>query len=557
MVKDIKGFESKTKISINLLATEGKEIYICRKERNYDHSINLMIINNHYVAIKSLSRLLSNKNSKHNGKEYFCTNCLQGFHQKIPRDEHMRYCLDNESVKVEMPRNKPIVEFCDGQYQFKVPFIMYADFESLLEPIQEPSKDPSGPWTTVTNNHIPSGWCVYSEFAEEFAYEKVKNPLTLYRGKDCVKKFCDNIIEEACRLYRAFPERPMAPLTLKEIEKHKKSKKCYICFRPFTLKDPKVRDHCHYTGNYRGAAHRNCNLQYKIPPYIPVVFHNLSGYDAHLFIRELAASKPGGAKMEVIAKSKEDYITFSIRVAVDKYIDKNGIEKEIELRFIDSFKFMSSGSDSLTTNLVRGDHRLFGFEEYTSIQYELLVKKGIYPYEYMSSWDKFKETKLPPEEAFYSKLNMVGVSSENYQHARSVWKEFEIKNLGEYHDLYLKTDVILLANVFEAFRQVCLKNYDLDPAHFYTTPELAWKACLKKTRIMLELLLDPEMLLMFERGIRGGNTQSVHRWAEANNPYMNSFNPNEKTSYLQYLECKLSLRMGDVSTASNWRFQMD
>ena len=155
--------------------------------------------------------------------------------------------------------------------------------------------------------------------------------------------------------------------------------------------------------------------------------------------------------MEVIAKNKEDYITFSIRVVVDKYKDKNGVEKEIELRFIDSFKFMSSSLDSLTTNLVRGGQHLFGFEKYTSKQYELLVKTGIYPYEYISSWDKFKETKLPPKEAFYSKLNMSKVSSENYEHARSAWKEFEIKNLGEYHDLYLKTDVILLANVFEAF----------------------------------------------------------------------------------------------------------
>ena len=369
-------------------------------------------------------------------------NCLQGFHKKFPRDEHMKYCLNNESVKAEMPHKRPIVEFCDGQYQFKVPFIMYADFESLLEPIQGFSKSPSGPWTTPINNHIPSGWCVYSEFA----YGKVENPLTLYHGKDCVKKFCDHIIGEARRLYQAFPERPMTPLTPKKIEKHKKSKRCHICFKPFKEDNPKVRDHCHYTGRYRGPAHAKCNLQYKIPSYIPVVFHNLAGYDAHLFIRELAASKPGGVKMDVIAKNKEDYITFSIRVAVDKYIDKNGVEKEkeIELRFIDSFKFMSSSLDSLTTNLVPGGKKLFGFEEYTPKQYELLVKKRIYPYEYMSEWNKFKETKLPPKEAFYSKLNMPGVSSENYEHACKVWKEFEIKNLGEYHDLYLKTDVILL-----------------------------------------------------------------------------------------------------------------
>ena len=126
-IKDIKGFEDKNRISINLLAIEHREICICRKGGNYENSINLMIINNHYVAIKSLSRLLSLQNSKHNGKEYFCMNCLQGFHQKFPRDEHMRYCAGNETVKAEMPHKKPIVEFCNGQYQFKVPFIMYAE----------------------------------------------------------------------------------------------------------------------------------------------------------------------------------------------------------------------------------------------------------------------------------------------------------------------------------------------------------------------------------------------------------------------------------------------
>ena len=156
---------------------------------------------------------------------------------------------------------------------------------------------------------------------------------------------------------------------------------------------------------------------------------------------------------------------------------------------------MSSSLDSLTNNLVRGGKKLFGFEKYTPKQYELLVKNGIYPYEYMFSWDRFEETKLLPKETFYSKLNTVGVSSENYEHVRKVWEEFKIKNLGKYHYLYLKTDVILLANVFEAFREVCLKNYGLDPAHFYTAPGLAWKACLKKTKIRLELLLDPDIVI--------------------------------------------------------------
>ena len=252
-------------------------------------------------------------------------------------------------------------------------------------------------------------------------------------------------------------------------------------------------------------------------------------------------------RMGVIAKNKEGYITFSISVEVDKYVNKNGEErsKEIELRFIDSFKFMSSSLDSLVHSLARGatwgpysgNNKFFGFEDYNESQYKLLIRKGIYSYEYMNDWNRFKETALPLKEAFYSKLNMSGVSDRDYKHACRVWREFGINDLGEYHDLYLCTDVILLANVFKAFRKVCLDNYGLDPAHFYTAPELVWKACLKKTKIRLELLLDPDMLLMFERGIRGGITQSVHRWAKANNPYMGSkYTPREPTRYLQYLD---------------------
>ena len=196
----------------------------------------------------------------------------------------------------------------------------------------------------------------------------------------------------------------------------------------------KVRDHCHDTGLYRGAAHSLCNLRYRIPSYIPVVFHNLSGYDAHLFIRELGKHSDS---MEVIAKNK-DYISFSIKVSVNKYINKNGEEKDksIELQLIDSSKFMSSSLDSLTKNVVSGSGKqLFGFEDYSELQYDLLTRKGIYPYEYMSSWDRFEEMQHPPKKAFYSKLNMSSISSNDYHHHQRVWKEFRTHNPGDYHDL--------------------------------------------------------------------------------------------------------------------------
>ena len=415
-----------------------------------------------------------------------------------------------------------------GQYQFKVPFMMYADFESILEPIQGVSNNPNVSSTRGVNIHTPSGWCVYSKFA----YGEVTNPLTQYRGSDCIEKFCEHIISEAKRLYNSFPKHSMQPPTKSQLKEYKRATKCHICFKPFGEKG-KVRDHCHYSGLHRGAAHFSCNLQYKIPSYIPVIFHNLAGYDAHLFIRELAKYTTG---MGVIAKNIEDYISFSIKVEVDKYIDKEGNEKtkEIELRFIDSIKFMSSSLYSLVNNLARGGHEFWGFENYNCNQRELLIRKRIYPYEYMDSWDKFKETSLPNIEKFYSNLNMSGVSDGNYEHACKVWREFGIRNMGEYHDLYLRTDTILLGNVFESFRRVCL---ELDRSHFYTAPGLAWKACLKKTGIRLELLLDPDMLLMFERGIRGGITQSVHRWAAANNLYMGSeYDKSKPTKYLQYLD---------------------
>ena len=227
-------------------------------------------------------------------------------------------------------------------------------------------------------------------------------------------------------------------------------------------------------------------------------------------------------KTGVIAENKEKYISFNIDVIVDRYEDELGRikEKKIQLRLIDSMRFMVSSLDSLMNNLVKDGTKLIGFKDYSEAQYELLIRKGVYPYEYMTSWDRFEETQFPPMEAFYSKLNISDISDEDYEHVQRVWSSFGMKNVGEYHNLYLKTDVILLANIFEAFRDTCLKHYSLDPSHFYTSPGLAWQACLKKTGIRLELVTNPDMLLMFEHGIRGGITQAIHQYAKANNKYM-------------------------------------
>ena len=147
----------------------------------------------------------------------------------------------------------------------------------------------------------------------------------------------------------------------------------------------------------------------------------------------------------------------------------------------------------------------------------MLLRKGVYPYEDMDSQEKFDETSLPPKEAFYSNLNLEDISDEDYAHAQKVWHVFEINNLGEYHDLYVQSDTLLLADVYENFRNMCLNIYELDPVHFVSAPGLAWQACLKTTGVKLELITDYDMLLMIEKGIRGRICQATHRCAKANN----------------------------------------
>ena len=164
----------------------------------------------------------------------------------------------------------------------------------------------------------------------------------------------------------------------------------------------------------------------------------------------------------------------------------------------------------------------------------LLLRKGVYPYEYMNSWDKFNETELPDKESFYSELNKEGITDEDYILAQKVWDIFEIKNFGEYHDLYVQSDTLQLADVFESFRDKCIEIYQLDPAHSLSAPGLAWQTCLKKTGVELELLTDNDMLVMIEKGIRGGMCNAVYRYAKANNKYMKNFDKNIPSTYLQY-----------------------
>jgi len=192
-------------------------------------------------------------------------------------------------------------------------------------------------------------------------------------------------------------------------------------------------------------------------------------------------------EIKCIPNNTENYVSFSLG----------------NIRFTDSVNFLLSSLDSL----VKGsDPQVFqnNRKGTKTKKKRLLLKKGIYPHQYMNSFERFSEAKLSAKEAFYSKLNDKSITEEEYEHAQKVWEVFGCKNLGDFHDLYVTTDVFLLAGVFENFRKVCMEKYGLDPAHYYSSPGLSWNALLKKTGMELELLADQEMDLFIGREIRGG-----------------------------------------------------
>ena len=230
---------------------------------------------------------------------------------------------------------------------------------------------------------------------------------------------------------------------------------------------------------------------------------------------------------------------------VDNLSVINNKELELENKFIDNLRSVIASLSSILDNLSEINKKIslielsekfpntYRFCNRDLNKFSLLLRKGVYPYEYMDSWEKFNETELPDKESFYSELNKEGITDEDYVHAQKVWDVFEIKNLGEYHDLYVQSDAILLAEVYENFRDKCIEIYQLDPAHFLSAPGLAWQACLKNTGVELELLTNNDMLMRYENGIRGRMCNAVYRYAKANNKNLNE---NILSTYLEYLD---------------------
>ena len=420
-LKDMNKFEKQNPtISITVFGYEGKNVYPLRNSDNTDRENNiiLMLIEvggvKHYCLVKSINLLLSSQTTNGKRKQHFCLRCLNPFWRKEALSRHQEYCGDYEAVKIKLPKKGTMLKFKNYHRLEKVPFTVFFDFECRIEPIQSCDPDDKSSYTKQYQKHEPSSFCYYIKCFDDEIYEP---KLVSYTGEDAAQKFVE-MLEENIKIITNIPEKKMI-FKIQEQIQYEKETKCWICNEKFDDdKNYKVRDHCHFTGRYRGAAHNSCNLKYRKPNFTPVVAHNLSGYDSHLFIKNLGFSE---GNIDCIPNNEERYISFTKGIQVGSYTNKKGETKPLyhQIRFIDSFKFMPTSLDNLVNNLPKDAFKNIK-RYYKADKLELLTRKGVYPYEYMNLLEKLKETQLPPKEAFYSRLNNEGIGDEDYAHAQKV-----------------------------------------------------------------------------------------------------------------------------------------
>ncbi len=483
-------FERNNKISINVYQLERKDNTVGDKREDFkliplqiseftffEKRVHLLLLENHYVCIKNL-RGAVRFDSSNNSDAEVCSRCLYITTTKEAAEKHYKLCVLQEPAAIEMPR-QTLLRFEKFNYQLSVPFVVYADIECVNiqnpESIQEMK-------TKYLAKQVPC--CIYLRCKS--LYPDLLNDFEeMFQGKDCMKQFVKWLDNQSAKFRELLKTEKPYNLSLSEREAHQNSEACIYCGLGDFTADEKVVDHDHFNGAYRGAAHSKCNLQARKPKHIPIYFHNLSKYDLHLIVTELKTKA-----LKPIPLNEETYISLDYGC----------------YRFTDSLRMLQKSLDGVAKSL--GEQDFDALKKVFDTRWMMMKEKGIYPYEYITSFETLNETSLPPIECFYSKLSNREISNEEYERAQRVWTEFNCQTLWDYTLLYLKQDVCLLEDCMEKFRKIFKPNpfnpKGLDPAHFVSTPGLTWENGLYQTGVELELLQDPDMYLMLEKGIRGG-----------------------------------------------------
>ena len=387
--------------------------------------------------------------------------------------------------------------------------------------------------------------------------DKYSKYTSIYRGENAVYKFMEKMLEEVEYCKAVIKKHFNKPLVRTEVDEQnfKTMDGCHICGEKYTDKDVCIRDHCHITGKFRGSAHQECNLKLRIKPEnlkIPVIFHNLRGYDSHFLMQQIGeiANKHGYTNKK---GEKQDLNINPIPNNMEKYM---AFMLGNHLTFIGSFQFMSSSLDKLVSNLPKDD-LIYTSKAFKGKRLDLMSHKGVYPYDYMDSFEKFNEKELPTKDQFHSILNDQHITDDEYNHAQEVWNTFRIRTLGDYHDLYLVSDVLLLTDLFENFRKTCMQYNKLDPCHYFTSPGLSWDAMLKMTNIKLELMIDIDMFEFI--GMRGGVSYIVNRYGNGNNKYMKEYDEKAPSKYIMYRDANnlYGFAMSQYLPTGNFKWMTD
>ena len=553
--KQIPLFEKQnTSISVNVLSFESETkdftVEYLSPERGRQHKITLLLLddpvnttNFHYVQVSNISRLVAHR-SKHDGATHVCHSCLHPFSSSLALENHIPYCLEHPPQQVRYPNPDDCkLKFTNIKKQHQVNFFLVADFESFLRPVDndnddnddDDSHDNRGRGTKIVNEHNVSGFCCH----RVTQLERYQTSPTVYSGEEVMSKFFEHVTNESKEICEIMSTNvPMKPLTDEEQTKYSRATVCENCKQQFSHDNWKVHHHDHLTGTFLFPCCNNCNLQLKTTRthynsdqfFLPIIFHNLKNYDAHFIIKSFERkyvekhgkdNKITYEDIKVIPLNSEKFITFQIG----------------NLRFLDSYQFLSTSLEELVSLLFKSGKENFVETIKYMGDHDLVFAKGVYPYTYMSSPQNFEERVLPPIEAFYNDLKEESLSNEDYQRAHDIWTHFGIKTMRAYHDHYLMSDVLLLSDVFQHFRQSVFDKHRLDCLHFYTLPSLAWNMALKHTEAELDLITDPDMYLMVENNMRGGIAVISKRHAQANNPYVEEgYDESQPTSYLTYLD---------------------
>ncbi|KXZ46501.1 hypothetical protein GPECTOR_43g938 [Gonium pectorale] len=471
----------------------------------------------HYVVVKDLSALLRSQVTEHEGRVEFCRHCLSHFPSKEALVAHQALsCTDHAAVRVSLPTKgqDDVMEFTNHHNKIRAPFVIYADCESIL--FREESACGSSSAKVSTHKPISFRYAVVGP-------SKEVTQTRTFEGLDATQRFINAIVDDTLAISDSINSTnlPIKWLPGQEAA-HKRAQCCYLCEQRFSWPElHKVADHDHFTGEYRGPACERCNKRArKDRVSVPIFFHNGKGYDFHHIMTHIGEFLTGHPEITLscIPLNTEKYLTFGLSRRTD-YVNAQGKETHKTATFAafkDSHQFMASSLDRLVESLKASDRALgtssftrtrsyLQTHGYTASQSELLLQKGIFPYEWFDSASKLDH-------------------------------ELGCRSFRDYHDLYLATDVFLLADVFEAFRDMCIEHFHLDPAHYYTNPGTFWDAALRRSGVRLELLTDIDMVLMFEKGMRGGISMISTRYAKANNPQVQGYDPSQPASWITYLD---------------------